>query len=534
MKKSLLSRLLSVLFSVSDHFEKLVRRPFRDSGKPKSFFQRLIRTATKSCGFITGMLVLILTFPYMLLSAFTRQQRLELFRGLPALILFAIILLTASRTTFQGSAIAEKYRNKATAALASENFQSAKTYLDRIVRGDYVTEHDKFNWAISLLQSGESERGLAIIDQLAPDSEAGFVLAHRFKALQISQLEDRLEPSDIPRLKFHLEQASSSSGLDKAWSVYYLAIDQKQKAINHLNQAAKDDPQLFVSVAELYRQMGQPDRYQLFLAESKDKLEPLLHQTPESNRLRIALANIENRLKNYSAAESLLVAGARINNDANLRLALASFYINQHDLAKVASSEFDVRIKHIQSALKYDANHVPAYDRLISNYMEVKSSELQQEIKNQLTELITEGHSPALSHFALSNVYWIEQDQEQAEWHMEQAFRHDSNFGIVANNLAWLLAHRNPPELKRAQELITVVVQQSPADPRFRDTLGTILMKAENYDEAAVELEKCLLTIENKEEIHKKLAIIYDKLGRQKLARMHHQAMTRYGREKTR
>ena len=533
MKNSLFRRLLSTLFKISDRFEKLLRHPFRQPAKKESFFQKLIGWVTKSLGLLLGLFVLALSFPFTLFSVFSKQQRREFFRGLPALLMFVFITLTVSRSIFQGSAVAEKYRNKAATALTDENYELAKTYLDRIVRGKHFTDNDKFNWAISMLQTGEADRGLAIIDQLAPDSEPGFNLAHRFKALQLSQLEDRVQQADISKLKFHLEQAKGASGLDKAWSVYYLAINQKQEAANHLREAVNDDPQLWVSVAELYRQMEQPSRYQQTLKESKSKLKAFLLQTPEDNSLRIALANIENRLKNYSAAESLLVAGIRINDDSNMRLALASFYVNQHDLAKNSNADLDVRIQHIQAALKFDQNHVPAYDRLISNYLEVESPERQQEIKGQLTALITDGKSPALSHFALSNVYWIEDDHEQAQWHMEQAYRHDSSFGIVANNLAWLLCHRDPPELERALDLIDVVVQQSPDDSRFRDTLGTILMKQEKYNLAAVELEKCLSNSGNKEEIHKKLAIIYDKLGRQKLARLHQQAMTRYG-QKTR
>ena len=526
MFKKIIHRILSFLFKISERFEDLIRQPFRQPARQnESKFGWLVGMVGKFFMFLFGLFGTTLLFPFHLFTVVSMQRRREFLYGLPALAIFSLIVLTVSRSLLQGRAITEKYRSKAAAALQDNDNESAKTYLGRVLRSGYETNGDKFNWAISLLQSGELNRGLAIMDQLAPDTTRNFDLAHRFKALQIAEKEDRIDSSETAKLKFHLQAANDTPGLDKAWSVYYLAVDQKQDAVKHLELAAQSDPQLFVSVAELYRQLDNSTNYQQTLNQAKRLLEPLLRQQPESNKLRIALANIENRLENFHVAETLLVRGLKIQDDMNLRSALASFYVNQHDLTAKTDGNLETRIKHIQSALKYGPNHTPAYDRLVSIFQNIESPIQRIKLRSQLEETITSGRSPALAHFALSNILWIDGDSEQAQWHMEQAFRHEPGFSNVVNNLAWLLAHQNPPDLKRGLELIEGVVQKFPADVRFRDTLGTILMKLDKLDQAAVELEKCLAGQQPKPETHKKLAYIYGKLGRQNLARLHQRAL---------
>ena len=526
----LFHQLLLFFSNISDVFEVLLRLPFRGTEaetENQSWLKSLLMLPVKLISIPIGLIGLTLLFPIRVFTVFSVEQRREVLWGLPAILVLLFIIATVSRSLIQSRGINEKYRNRATIALQQNDYDLAKTYFGRILASDFATNNDKFNWAISLLNTDEGKRGLSIMDQLAPDSEQRFQLAHRFKALRLAAKESAIEKNEVPLLRFHLQAAGEASGLNKAWYVYYLAIDETQKAIDHLELAADEEPQLLVPVAEFLRQMGSIEKYQRTLRNAKRKLEPLVQQQPESIELRLSLANIENRLENFKEAESLLVKGLKINDDPNLRFALANFYVNQHDIAVKNNESLEIKLKHIQSALKYDSNHVPAYDRLVFNYRNFDSPNDLPEIREQLEKTIVSGKSPALSHFSLSNILWIDGDKEKSQWHMEQAYSHDKGFAVVANNLAWILAHNDPPELDRAFELIGSVVEQAPGDVRFRDTLATILMKQEKFDKAAVEFEKCLADIEDKREIHKKLAVIYDKLGRSSLSRIHQEAVSR-------
>ena len=526
----LFHQLLLFFSNISDVFEVLIRLPFRGTDtetENQSWLKSLLMLPVKLISIPIGLIGLILLFPIRVFTVFSKEQRREVLWGLPAILVLLFIIAAVSRSLIQSRGITEKYRNRATIALQQNDYELAKTYFGRILASDFATNNDKFNWAISLMNTDEAKRGLSIMDQLAPDSEQRFQLAHRFKALRLAAKESAIEKNEVPLLRFHLQAAGEASGLNKAWYVYYLAIDETQKAIDHLELAADEEPQLLVPVAEFLRQMGSVEKYQRTLRNAKRKLEPLVQQQPESIELRLSLANIENRLENFQEAESLLVKGLKIKDDPDLRFALANFYVNQHDIAVKNNESLEIKLKHIQSALKYDSNHVPAYDRLVFNYRNFDTPNDLAEIREQLEQTIASGKSPALSHFSLSNILWVDGDKEQSQWHMEQAYSHDKGFAVVANNLAWILAHNAPPDLDRAFELIDSVVEQAPEDVRFRDTLATILMKQEKFDKAAVEFEKCLSDVEDKREIHKKLAVIYDKLGRSSLSRIHQEAVSR-------
>ena len=104
---------------------------------------------------------------------------------------------------------------------------------------------------------------------------------------------------------------------------------------------------------------------------------------------------------------------------------------------------------------------------------------------------------------------------------MERAFQLDSRFAVLANNLAWLLAHSSSPDLDRALKIAETVVAKNPANARFRDTLGTILMKQKKFDQAVAEFKKALLNIPDKKSVHLKLAAIYHELGKKNLAASH-------------
>ena len=481
------------------------------------------------------LLKFLLLFPFQLFRVISRRRRREILKGLPSLIVLATGFFTVGRAVLQQDSIISSYRTKAQVALRAGDFEAAKTYLGRVVNESEPTSNDLFNWAMALINTDSAIRGNTIIDQLAPDNQRGLPVAHQFKAIKIGRQGIAANDSaTISTYRFHLDQSPSSPQVSKAWANYFVLVNDLESAIPHMERAATLDPQLLVSVAELYKQLKDDAGYRTALGKAQNQLSDLLRKDPPNNALRIALANIENRLKNFDFAESILLDGRRINDQPDLRSALASFYVNQHDLALKKDVEFQKRLDYLRSALVHDVNHIAAYDRLITSYRTVAEAKELASIRSELETSIATGKSPALSHFSLSNILWIEGDIEQAQWHMEQAYRHNNAFSSVANNLAWLLVNREPPELERAYSLSKSVVDQVPDNPVFRDTLGTVLLKQENYDEAAIEFEKCLKHGKDLKVLHQKLAFVYQKLNKPNFVRKHEEAIQQLDANETR
>jgi Flp pilus assembly protein TadD len=82
-----------------------------------------------------------------------------------------------------------------------------------------------------------------------------------------------------------------------------------------------------------------------------------------------------------------------------------------------------------------------------------------------------------VGHFALSVIAVLEEDTDEAIRQLERTLELDPEQTLVKNNLAWLLAARESPDLDRAMELANSAVAKAPQIATYRDTLGTILLK---------------------------------------------------------
>ncbi len=60
---------------------------------------------------------------------------------------------------------------------------------------------------------------------------------------------------------------------------------------------------------------------------------------------------------------------------------------------------------------------------------------------------------------------------------------------------------------------LSSAVEQSPDEPLFHQTLGTVLMRQEKFVEAIGELEQSLRGAIDEGTVHEKLAIAYQKIG---------------------
>src|SRR5205823_4094587 len=81
---------------------------------------------------------------------------------------------------------------------------------------------------------------------------------------------------------------------------------------------------------------------------------------------------------------------------------------------------------------------------------------------------------------------------DQAKQYLEQAYKLDPAGPVLANNLAWVLAHTNPPDLDRALAIINTVIERQPKDARFRETRGQVLAKIGRWHEAITDLQAAL------------------------------------------
>ena len=464
----------------------------------------------------------IMMLPYMIVTA-----PIRFFRGLansgvreilfiiPALAMVGLLGYVGVQVFGRGEAISNRYVNEAQQAIDAGDFQLAKTHFRRLMQDEELTQPQKLRWWQVLMECGEREQGEAVLDELAPDDGVGFPQAHRVKALQIVHYRRHKDaPLPLKRLEHHLRHSRDTSPeVQQAWAVYHQANDNPDKVIQALEVAAQKNPAVYIAIADYQGEIKRFEDRDKTLQNAEQVYSRLLEEEPTNSRARWSLANSIAKQGRFDEAQEVLVKGMKVNADSLMRLANAEFFTIRHDLEKAKQNRVGKRINYLFRALSAQPNHLPIYERLIKIADERGlGDESFVRVRRELNRLIAEEPNP-MAHFALSNILWQREEFEEATTHLELAYKIQPKFTIVLNNLAWVLAHQDPPALDRALELASQAVQQSPNDGRYHDTLGTIYLKQEKYKDAAAEFQLALVGVEDPIAVRKKLVTVYTKLN---------------------
>ncbi len=452
------------------------------------------------------------------------------------MVAFITTITAIVYTMQQHDKIVGVYRSKMQEAINQKDFKLAS-----VLGGRLISESTKpdpqlmLSYAMVLIQSGEIQRGTAIINDLAPEDKSGYAAAHLLRARSYAaQLGNNREEKSIEKLRWHLENSGPSNvdQTESLWATYYNAIGQLDEAAKRLENASRINPSSYLALSELYTRMNNPTGVERVLKAAKDSFTDLLKSDPLNRINRLQLAVVLTKQLKIDDAEQLMLQGLELHRDAEMRVALADFYLMRFDIGKSEQTSLSKRFNYLQRAFRLDVNYLPAYNRLIQFYTENAHAEEGKEVIQLLEDMIASGNNTALAHFALSSILLIDGNSDAAQFHLKQAFHLDKQLPVVCNNLAWLLAASDASKLKEALALSEQAVKANPKQANFRDTLGTIYMKLERDQEAITELELALPNLPNKKDVHRKLAILYGRIGQTNLASLHSEKASSLDKEK--
>lgn len=510
------------------------------------------------------------------------------FRSIPALVVLAVYCLVVGRSFWIHDSLVTRYRTLAGRAVETEQFELAQTYYERVLQLAGKREpEDEFNLMIAKFRSGDGATGQVLLDRLAPDDAPGYSKAHRMKAMQLvavlaggstadlnaekfgdgdpvmgpggnealdkgrggqteaqdNRSEPVLKPAAPPGteawelVRRHLSRSGLDNPVELAdlWTAYYLAIGKPSDAIAQQMTAARGQPQRWLATARLCATLGDQNQRKRAAGEAELYWKAKLDENPLDHVARISLAQvmvIEDRIED---AGRLLSDGLKLYGNERsepavmIRRAASEIILLRLDkMPSEAAIDMETRYQWVSRAIQLDPNHGRAYGQLLRIFESDSSPEKRQAIIDMLQQRVVRGESIALAHFALGTAKWLDGKASEAIWHTQRALELDGNLTDVVNNFAWLIAHNDPPDLNRALQLIDTALTKRPADYRYRDTRGTILMKLERWDNALNEFESILPQVPPGERpvIHEKLAEIYKALGRDEIARQHRDQAT--------
>ena len=467
----------------------------------------------------------ILSYP-LSLSSLSPRARKAFLLGCPAIFVFLVTTGVAVFSFISYGKINDRYRTQMNIALATKDFNLAKAVGNRLFGpGKTLDPETKFRYAIALDKTGESERASQMIEELAPDNAPGYFEAHRIQAMTVAGRAGKAPDEKLlERLRWHLEHSGEEPNvaIEQLWSKYFITLDQPSEAAKHLEIAARMDPKIYLELSDLYRRTGNSPGESRALRNAENYFSKKLRDDPLLREERLLLAFVQNQTNNIEAAENTLLTGVRLYPDALMKREASNFFIVRYDkISKSDPEDLTTQMKYIENALVFDVNNLEIYNRMITLYGRAKDSEEGAKIRGTLESMISEGKSPALGHFALSCIYMLNLNSKQAEFHLNQSYKLNQNLPVVTNNLAWMLAHTEVPDLDRAMDLIQSAIKDVPENVSFRGTLATILMKQGKLDLAIAEYERVLSQLPDPRGAHQKLAEMYKQLDQPSMAKLH-------------
>jgi tetratricopeptide (TPR) repeat protein len=468
-------------------------------------------------------MLLILQAPVALVRGLMSPYRAGYLYLVPAVSILSFTGFTLYQYWFGRSVIADRYRIGAFNAIEQQDFPLAKTYLMRLMDLGDLTQLDEISLATILGATGASDDANAILDSLAPESGTpGFAPAHRQKVgLLLRQLGKTNDPNHLSKLKRHLDCAGKDiPEMQPAWVTYYFAIGDVENASQTLVNMSNVAPAYWLALADICQKQGNLPKRTRALEAAKKVCEEKIQKDAFDFTARVDLAKVLTRQNNLDDAEQVLLKGLQLKPDNPMKLAASQFYLVRYDKSTAAGESFSQRFEYLQKAMRLAAGSSGVYDRLTALFMNESDEEERKAIRNEFLALVAGDNPSAIAHFALSNLYQAEGDSEKAVWHLEQAYTLDNGLVVVANNLAWMLAHQKEPDLDKALKFAEQAVKNSP-NSDFLDTYATVLMLRKEYQLAITEFEKAIGGSRTKQLIHKKLAECYRQIGRQELAEIH-------------
>ncbi|OAI50987.1 hypothetical protein AYO44_05360 [Planctomycetaceae bacterium SCGC AG-212-F19] len=301
---------------------------------------------------------------------------------------------------------------------------------------------------------------------------------------------------------------------------FYVRTNRPDLAEKHLLVVAENRPEFGLLLAGLYRARGQKDQARIRAERCARLFATQLDDDPANLPARLNLAEAALLTGEYARALTLLQEGLGRSGAPVFRARIAKACLAWLEvLTGDTEKEQGERIQLVELGLRSDPNNLDLL-RQLAKVARLDGPQAEQ-ARTMLQSLLAKGKGSFSLHLVLGVDAFERGKTAQALQHLEQAYRLDPNFPVLANNFAWALAQAEPPELERALRIINTVLERHAQDLRFRETRGQILAKMGRWDAAILDLQAALPRLPDDRNLHKSLAEAYRQLGNAEMAAQH-------------
>jgi tetratricopeptide (TPR) repeat protein len=452
------------------------------------------------------------------------RRRRDWLAGLPAALIGVVTLavgLAAAATTPEQIRFA--YANQARLADQAGDHRMAKLCFERLALAPDSPTEAQYRLAESLEALGERRRALAILRKLAPDDRPGDPFAQLRLALLLLS-EKPTPPAAAVEAERHLRRSvegdPNSVPANALLAQILIATSRQEQSVPHLRRVVWDRPELRITLARVYRAMSQPeaanDEANLALREFRRRSEA----NPDDPEARVRWAEAAAFLGDFPTAANVLGEGWQRTKDPRYRPTLASLYAAWASIVRAdPKAAPGKRLDLLEQGLQLDPNNQALLNEF-SGILRANGAEAER-ARAVLRDQLTKGENVAGAHFVLGVDAWFRDRPDEARIHYEQADRLAPGSAEVVNNLAWVLIHTEPPDLRRALTLADAAVERRPDNALFHGTRGVALARLGRWKDALPDLETALPASPREPALRQALVDTYEHLGLSDMAAAH-------------
>ncbi len=462
------------------------------------------------------------------------------FVSIPALLVGGLVLVGLVRAQWSSDeGLSASYAKRASAAYKSEEYSRAEMMYRKAIKYRPKDGSLKFARAFVLDKMDRSADAFMLMQSIAPinkeDAEkktTGYVDAHLWIArallIQHVKVENPL-PLAESHLRAILKQNPDHTEAHRMLTDLAISVRNGNAAIEHISHIVDEYPETRIIYARLLDSANRKEEAKTEASRAFDYYRreiPAKVADPDKTAKAADWLNWASSamiLDRFNDAIKILKNAMKHSEEEKLiRQGLAGVLVRwTQRLDEIEEPNIRQQLELLGEALRIAPDNPAVLERVALLIGRDGGSDAVAE--EMLQDALVKGTAPAIVHFLLgTRAAADDKDSEMAETYLKQALLLNPNTPVVLNNLAWVLASRGTEkELGDGLKLADQAVKLKPHQPNFRDTRGQIHIKLGNWRLGIADLEEAHRKMKDNPEIHKSLALGYEKIGNQELSTRH-------------
>lgn len=411
-----------------------------------------------------------------------------------------LILFWQAETTTYREELLSRYDVLAKQSLAAGEFDQSDSYFAKSISLAIDKDARSFAVAKAWYNHDIKNRGIEILQTLAPTQRPGYVPAHEFLARHSSS---QVEQTDFTRATtlIHEMHAAALEEEPRIRLARFLSdIGDQEKAIDCLDVILNPSPRLRLQRVHVYSRAGKSRAAAQEAAAAEATLRKQLTDHADDDQVRIQLSRaiaFQNQLLN---AIFVLADGCQYGATPILADELIKSYVIW--LSQMSPEHRHTQMHQIALAFETENNDQSTANLTLRNGTDVA---VPYGIA-QLHRRVLQGEGSWLIPLLQGTQLASSKDYFGAVERLRHAQELRPDNSLVANNLAWTILQWNiqtredpeasvkqlDAELKNAWKLANMAVTNYPEEPAYRETRGQISAQLKRWKEATQDLNECI------------------------------------------